>query len=97
MPFEPGQSGNPSGSRKTRRFEQAILAEIAALEGDDLPKGLRRIAARLVKAADGGDEKAIAEIANRVDGKSAQQIIHSGDSESPLVVEIVRLSAEAAK
>jgi hypothetical protein len=84
MPFQPGQSGNPNGARSRRRFEAALLKEIAALDGTEIEGGLRKIAANLVKAAAAGDLGAIESLANRIDGKPAQQLIHANDPDNPL-------------
>jgi hypothetical protein len=72
--FKPGQSGNPNGRPKTKPFLDALRAEIdEAIEGDD--KGaLRMIARALINSALKGDNSAIAQIADRLDGKATQPI-----------------------
>jgi hypothetical protein len=54
--------------------------EIAAL-GDEDPKALRGLAKRLLELASTGDQSlaAIKEVADRLDGKPAQALEHSGD------------------
>ena len=92
MPWAEGQSGNPNGAKKTRRFEAALLKEIAALEDGDLDKGLRRLAKKYVQKADTGDQSAIEIVANRIDGRPAQQIIHTGDDENPVAIRDVTIT-----
>lgn len=71
MPFVKGKSGNPGGRHKDKPFADALRMEIAAA-GDD-NKRLRKIAAALLNKAETGDIQAIAQIADRLDGKPAQE------------------------
>lgn len=68
MPFEKGKSGNPDGTRKQKKFYDALNL---AIGGDD-PRRLRNIAEKLVSAAEAGEQWAIKEVADRLDGKPAQ-------------------------
>jgi hypothetical protein len=62
--------GRPIGSvNKQKPFNDALLL---TLRGN--PLALRRIAAKLVERAEGGDLAAIREIADRLDGKPAQVV-----------------------
>lgn len=65
-------------------WAKALEREVARLEGGDLEAGLARIARRVVRIADQGDEEkavwAFKEIGDRMDGKPAQAIV--GDSEA---------------
>jgi hypothetical protein len=62
--------GRPIGSiNRQKPFNDALLM---TLRGN--PLALRRIAAKLVEKAEGGDLTAIREIADRLDGKPAQAI-----------------------
>lgn len=67
-------------SQRAKPFRQALEMEIASRldEGGNL-KGLRKMAAALLTAAEGGDIQAIKEVADRLDGKVAQAIV--GDAE----------------
>ena len=67
MPFEKGQSGNPSGRPKSRPFKTALAMELAEVGADH--KALREIASRLIEAARGGDMQAINALVDRTDGK----------------------------
>ena len=84
MTFQPGQSGNPGGRQKDRPFRDALRMELAAAERDDdpvivRPKSIRAIARALIVKAAGGSEAAIAQIADRLDGKVPQAVV--GDDE----------------
>lgn len=76
MPFAPGQSGNLNGRPKDKPWRQAI--DMALRDKDGM--ALRRIANRLVAAAEAGDMQAISEIANRLDGKPVQMLEGNGDA-----------------
>ncbi len=65
----------PLGSQnKDKPFATALRMELAAL-GDDDPKGLRGLARNLIAIAAGSENAlpAIKEIADRLDGKPAQE------------------------
>jgi hypothetical protein len=67
MPFKPGEVNNPNGARKERLFYNALRLAL-----DE--KRLRRIAEKLVKAAEAGVPWAIRELIDRTDGKPVQAI-----------------------
>jgi hypothetical protein len=69
MPFKKGQSGNIYGGEKP--FRDAIRMEVAAADGGR--KILRNIAKKLLDLAEDGNLYAIAVIADRLDGKPAQE------------------------
>jgi Family of unknown function (DUF5681) len=71
MTWKKGQTGNPHGQIADKPFREALRMEIAAADGDQ--KALRRIAARLIKQAEAGDLQATSMIADRLDGKAAQE------------------------
>lgn len=68
-------------------WAKALEREVARLEKGDLEAGLARIARRVVRIADEGDEEkavwAFKEIGDRMDGKPAQAIV--GDDDAPPV------------
>jgi hypothetical protein len=74
MPFQKGQSGNPSGMWADKPFRAALRMEEKALEQGDIanhPKGsLRWNAQRLLML---GEPPSIKEVADRLDGKPAQE------------------------
>ena len=51
---------------------------------------LNLIADQTVKAAVSGDQWAVKEIADRMDGKSAQSVTVAGDEDKPLITRVVR-------
>ncbi|MCP5086478.1 MAG: hypothetical protein GY952_06725 [Rhodobacteraceae bacterium] len=57
------------GTRKEKRAFEALSMEIA-----EDPKRMRRIAAKLLTKAEGGDMAAIKEVFDRLDGKPAQTV-----------------------
>jgi hypothetical protein len=72
MPFKKGQSGNPYGATGGEKpFRNALRMEIAAADGD--VKVLRKIAQKLLERACEGDLHAITAVADRLDGKPAQE------------------------
>lgn len=79
MPFEKGQSGNANGrpvSKKAFADMLRIAINEAAAEGGTK---LRQVATALVDKAVSGDVPAIREIADRLDGKVAQQLNHANE------------------
>ena len=80
MPFAPGQSGNPGGSRARKIISETLRR--AALEGiEELRKGADKIVAQ----ASEGDLAAWGFIRDSLDGKPAQAVVVSGDDEAPPV------------
>lgn len=82
MPFQPGQSGNPGGGVKEKLWRKSLDRAIAQDDG----VRLRAAAEKLLDLAAGGEMWACRELGDRLDGKAAQQLIHSGDSENPVVI-----------
>lgn len=80
--------GAPIGNQnaaKSRLFDDALRREI---KQRDLKDGdgetLRKIAAKLVDLAIGGDISAFKEARDTVDGKPAQSVTLAGDPDAPL-------------
>lgn len=67
--------GNENSKKDNRLWRNTIQRAIA--QGD--PDRLRRIAEALLDKAADGDMAAIKELGDRLDGKTAQQIIVNGD------------------
>jgi hypothetical protein len=74
MTFQPG---NKHGGSHSKPFRDALRLQIA--EAGDNQKRLRKIAEKLLRAAEKGEPWAVKEIADRLDSKSAQAIV--GDSD----------------
>jgi hypothetical protein len=78
--FQPGQSGNPGGGVREKRFRAALERAIAQDDG----KRLRGAAEKLLDLADAGEAWAVKELRDTLDGKPAQEI--TGKDGGPLVV-----------
>jgi hypothetical protein len=91
MPFEPGQSGNPAGNQKSKRFFAALDRAIA----QDDAKRLRAAAEKLLDKAEAGEPWAIAMLADRLDGKPSQQMEHTGEGGGPIVLKFDAVDAGA--
>lgn len=87
MPFEPGQSGNPTGHKREAKFRAALDRAIA----QDSADRLRSTAEKLLDLAAAGESWAVKELADRLDGKPAQAHTVGGDSENPLFHRIERV------
>ena len=75
MAFQKGKSGNPGGRSKEKAFTDALKLELNRETGDgaDKRKKLNAIAEKLVACALNGDSWAIQQVADRLDGKPAQE------------------------
>lgn len=76
MVFRPGQSGNPKGNPRAKKFNAALERAITQDDGDRV----RAAAEKLLDLAVAGEAWAIKELADRLDGKALQStdINHSG-------------------
>lgn len=77
--------GNQNGA-KGRLWLDAIRRALARKAEGDLSSGIDKLAEKLVAAAESGDQWALLEIGNRLDGKPAQSLTVAGDAENPLAV-----------
>jgi hypothetical protein len=85
MTFKAGQSGNPSGGRSEMLWRQALLMALKRPKDkhyrfEDLPR-IDQLAERQIELAYASDnpQAALTAIADRLDGKPAQSVIHGGD------------------
>lgn len=85
MPFEPGQSGNPSGTQPNKPFWSALNRAIAQEDS----KRIRAAAEKLLDAAASGEPWAIAMLADRMDGKPKQQTELSGPDGGPVPIGVI--------
>ena|SRR5215467_917876 len=75
---------NPRGQQRDKIYREALRLELADMsEGIDLKK-LREIARRHIEKAAAGDMQAIKELADRLDGRPAQILEHSGPDSEPI-------------
>jgi len=91
IPFRPGQSGNPGGRPKklpiTDALRRILSRRIPAKDprsaiGEDL------IALALIRKALKGDLRAIAEVADRTEGKATERHEWSGPDGGPIPFEL---------
>lgn len=94
-------AGAPEGNKnkiKNKPWADALRRAMARYE-DGNENALNLIADQTVKAAINGDQWAITEIANRMDGKPAQSVTVAGDEDNPVRtvsrVELVALTKDA--
>ena len=80
--FKPGQSGNPEGLKKTTFVRDCFLRLNAQSDGNLV----REVCEKVVELAKEGEQWAVQELFNRIDGKPAQQIV--GDDDSPIKLTI---------
>jgi hypothetical protein len=79
----------PRGQQRDKPYREALRMELAAA-GEDMKK-LREIARAHIEKAASGDMQAIKELADRLDGKVAQMLEHSGPDSNPLPpIKVVR-------
>lgn len=85
--------GAPKGNQnaaKGKRWQEALVKALAQYEskedGIQMGQALCRIANKVVELALSGDKDSIQEIGNRLDGKPAQALEHSGPDGQPLHV-----------
>ena len=86
--------GNQNG-KKAKRWEGAIARALARVaEGKGVEAGLDPLADKLIQAAQAGEQWALKELGDRLDGKAAQSLTVGGDEEAPLrvkgIVELIR-------
>lgn len=72
MPFKKGDRANPGGRPKEKVFADAVRLAVSRVGKDGLKK-LHRIAEKLVECALNGESWAIQHVADRLDGKPAQE------------------------
>jgi hypothetical protein len=77
--------GNKNSSKNNRLFAETIKRIVTQSEGEVV----RKVAEALILKAQDGDMTAIKEFADRVDGKALQENKLTGDSDEPVVIQIV--------
>lgn len=84
------RGGQPGNSNATRGAEwrQAIKRALSHKSGKDYRAGLDLIASQIVDAACEGDQWAIREIGDRIDGKPHQSLALGSDPDNPLRVSL---------
>jgi uncharacterized protein DUF5681 len=72
MAWEKGKSGNPGGRTKEKVFTEQLRIAVNTVDAEGIKK-LRRIADKLADCAVAGESWAIQQVADRLDGKPAQE------------------------
>src|SRR5262249_55428181 len=72
----------PRGQQRDKPYREALRMELAAA-GEDMKK-LREIARVHIARCEAGDMQAIKELADRLDGRPAQILEHSGPDSNPI-------------
>jgi hypothetical protein len=90
MPFEPGQSGNPEGRKRTSFTRDALLIEIKDREKDGDRRGIRKMVGTIVDLAEGGEKWAAEFVRDTLDGKPMQQVNLADADGDKLIVQLVR-------
>lgn len=85
--------GNQNARKDNRMWGDAIKRVVAQKDSQKL----RELAEKLVSLAEAGDVAALKELGDRLDGKPAQQVQLSGDSDAPLVVSVTKFLDAADK
>jgi hypothetical protein len=85
--------GNQNAT-KAKEFRQALKRALARKSGSTMSAALEEIATKLAEAAYAGEQWAIREVADRLDGKPAQAII-GGDEDDPAVKTISEILIRA--
>lgn len=75
--------GNQNGA-KAKVWSAAIERALGKRSAISKLEAIDELAEQLLKACDKGDIAALRELGDRLDGKPAQQLIHSGDVENPV-------------
>lgn len=81
-------------AKKAKRWESALTRALAKVaQGAGVEAGLDVLADKLIAAAQEGEQWALIEIGNRMDGKPAQAIIGGGEDDPAIRIEQVTLRA----
>ena len=86
------ERGAPIGNQnaaKAKRFYDG-LSRALARKGKTVDGGLNKVCDQLVEAAVNGEQWAIKEVADRIDGRPAQSLTVAGDEDAPLVTKVLR-------
>jgi len=73
MVFKPGQSGNPGGRSTEKEFASALRVALNQVDTKKGRKKLLLVVEKLVDCAVDGESWAVCQVADRLDGKPAQE------------------------
>lgn len=81
--------GAPQGNQnavKAKRIRDALLKELGRAGSGDVDKGLEPIVKKIIKLAKDGEQWAVQEVFNRIEGRVAQSVEMSGPNGGDLVI-----------
>ena len=81
--------GAPLGNKNSTRDKRIWGKIVRKLAVQDNYAKLHKVAESLYEKAAAGDISAIKELGDRLDGKSMQENVVSGDSDNPITIKIV--------
>ena len=90
MLWTQGQSGNPDGARKPKKFMAALERAMAL----DDAKRLRQCAETVLDLAAAGEQWAVLLLRDTLDGKPAQQVIATDEDGRGLAVALISYAEE---
>src|SRR6187551_1433176 len=94
MSWAKGQSGNPGGQSREKPFSDALRVALSKEDPKTKRKNLLLVADKLVECALEGESWAIQQVADRLDGKPAQETnmtIEKRDATDWTLTELVAL------
>ena len=86
--WEKGESGNPNGARKPRRWAAAIDKALENRSRAKQVEALDELAEKLLSACDAGDLAALKELGDRLDGKANQSISGPDGGAIPVGIQV---------
>ena len=81
--------GAPLGNQnaaKAKKWAAAVERALCKRSGKELAEALDDLADKFIAAVESGDINGYRELADRLDGKPAQQVQLSGDADAPLKI-----------
>jgi hypothetical protein len=82
-------AGNANSGRKDKFTRDALVLEMKSREADGDKRGMRKVAVAVWDLAESGERWAAEFIRDTIDGKPAQQVVHTGDDEGGPVKMII--------
>lgn len=74
-------AGNANSGRKDKFIRDALMIEMKAREAEGDSRGMRKLAVKVWDLAEEGERWAAEFVRDTIDGKPAQQVVHSGDDD----------------
>lgn len=84
--WQKGESGNPNGRPRKHQSMTETIALLLDAKGEDGASKREAVGAKLLELALGGSVEALKYLCDRMDGKPAQALEHSGPEGGPITV-----------